>query len=110
MVVAISALITATPTELHRRSAAATTKFRGRRANAAKSRGRSDAAKFRGWRDATRSEVCLTAKGLLGEARGRHRHWQNQGHCGSGTQNLKTDHDRLHLRDTDSVSYTHLRA
>src|SRR5450759_707379 len=101
MVVAISALITATPTELHRRSAAATTKFRGRRAAAAEMRRRrANAAKFRGWRDATHSEVCLTAKGLLGEARGRHRHWQNQGHCGSGTQNLKTDH----LSSVNSVS------
>src|ERR1700676_3944625 len=40
------------------------------------------------------------AVGILGEACGRGHHRQNQGHCGSGTQNLKADHRRLHLRDT----------
>src|SRR5258708_21327543 len=41
---------------------------------------------------ATHSEVRLTAIGILGEACRRRRHWQNQGHHGSGTQNLETDH------------------
>src|ERR1700687_339928 len=38
--------------------------------------------------------------GILGEACGRRGHRQNHGHYGSGTQHLKTDHYRLHLRDT----------
>src|SRR5712664_3618925 len=42
----------------------------------------------------------LTPIGHLGEACGRRHHWQNQRHCRSGTQNFKTDHCRLHTRDT----------
>src|SRR6266576_3245234 len=36
----------------------------------------------------------------LGDACGWRQHWQNQRHCSNGTQNFKTDHCRLHTRDT----------
>jgi hypothetical protein len=84
--------------------AAAATNPRTRRTAAVKPRPRRAAAThMRGtaatWAGSRGSRARLAIRNLS-EACGWRQHWQNQRHCRSGTQNFKTDHCRLHTRDT----------
>src|SRR6266581_8252891 len=86
----------ATATTNPRTRRTATVKPRPRRAAATHMRVRGTAATCAGSRG---SDARLAVR-ILGEACGWRYHWQNQCHCSNGTQNFKTDHCRLHTRDT----------